>query len=59
MLFNKLALALLSLITVAAALPNPSSVNVDKRGFDDLPVDAELLTDEVLNNLDSDIAGRI
>ena len=31
MLFNKLALALLSLIAVAAALPSPPAANADKR----------------------------
>lgn len=44
MLFNKLALALLSVVAVAAALPGPSSANdalgvAEKRGLDDLTVD--------------------
>ena len=51
MLFNKLALMLLSLIVVAAALPSPPSANVDKRSADGTLIDdVSALADDILGN---------
>ena len=56
MLFNKLALALLSLITVAAALLSPPSANADKRSADGTLANSD---EGVLGALADDLGGDI
>ena len=53
MLFNKLALMLLSLIVVAAALPSPPSANADKRSADGTPVESDV--GGLVDDLDGDL----